>query len=162
MFTKDEVGKVLVGGKSVRRPSAFWTRTVMQNRDDVRGEFSSRRPSFRSGAQIEMPNGQIWILPSPPLKSEANESPFKSGYTSVIRAIIEAEDSSEQCLGELALAILLLDHNYYLSSEDYHRLLPSEPSEWQVAFHEIAREHVRVHLDLSSRQVENRPFADAR
>jgi hypothetical protein len=80
--------------------------------------------------------------------------PFGAEYIGLIRAILEAEDASEQGLAELAFAILLLGHNYSLSPADYERLLacPSESSastDWRHAFHQFAQDHVKSFLDFS-------------
>jgi hypothetical protein len=80
--------------------------------------------------------------------------PFGAEYIGLIRAILEAEDASEQGLAELAFAILLLGHNYSLSPADYERLLacPSESSastDWRHAFHQFAQDHVQSFLDFS-------------
>jgi hypothetical protein len=159
MLKTDECGGVFAGGRSTHAPYEFSTRPILRDREKLRDEFSSRRSSFREGSPIQLSDGQTWILASPPKKSERNKSPFKSGYTDIIQALIEAEDCCEQCLGELALAILLLEHNYYLSPADYQRLLAPGTSDWQWAFHEIVQNHIRVFVDTFSRQFENRPFA---
>ena len=136
-------------------PYAYSTRRILLARESLRDEFSSRRSSFRSGSPIQLSDGQTWIVPSPPEESERNAAPFKTDYTDLIQAIIEAEGGSEQCLAELAFAIFLLDHNYSLSPADYQRLLDPGTSDWQFAFHEIAQEHMHVFLDRFRGRFEN-------
>ena len=149
MLETDEGGGVFAGGRSMSAPYSFSITPILRDREYLRDEFSSRRSSFRSGSPIQLADGQTWILPSPPKKTGRNESPFSTSYAAIIQAIIEAEDSSEQCLGEMALAILLLDHNYYLSPADYQRLLDRGSSDWQFAFHEIAQKHIYVFFGRS-------------
>jgi len=129
-------------------------------------EFPSRQPSFRHGRQIQLADGQTWVFPAPPKGSEWKAVPFGAEYTDIIQAILEAEDSSEQRLAELAFAILLLGHNYRLLPGEYERLLGSTPespdsSDWQIAFHHIAQDHLRSFLDMSGVTSENEPLLDA-
>jgi hypothetical protein len=131
------------------------TRRMLRARERLLDEFSSRRSSFRSGSPIELSDGQTWILPAPPKKSTRKAASFGTAYTDIIQAILEAEDSSEKCVGELAFAIFLLEHNYYLSPPDYQRLLAPGANDWQCAFHQIAQEHMHVFLDISSGHFEN-------
>jgi len=128
-------------------------------------EFSSRQASFRKGKQIQLADGQIWILPAPPNESEWKDVPFQAEYTGIIQAILEAGDSSEQRLAELAFAILLLGHNYRLSPADYECLLGSNPEspdsmDWQLAFHHIAQGHLHSFLDASGISAENGQLLD--
>jgi hypothetical protein len=139
---------------------AVSTRPILQACKHLRDEFSSRRSSFRSGSPIQLSDGQTWIVPLPPQESERKAEAFGSAYTDIIQAILEAEDSSEQCVGELAFAIFLLEYNYYLSPADYQRLLASgtnAPStiNWQSAFHRIAQEHFHVFRELTDAASEN-------
>ncbi len=111
-------------------------------------ELLSRRSRFREGTQIRLADGQLWTFPSPPKASAREVSPFGTEYTGLIQALHEAGDRPEEVLTELALAIYLLGHNYSLSPEDYQRLLGTksecpDPAGWQVAFHDIAQEHLR-------------------
>jgi hypothetical protein len=117
-------------------------------------ERLSRRPSFRDGVKIRLADDQLWTFPAPPKPSESQAAPFGTEYTSIIQAIMEVGDSSEQCLGELALAIYLLGYNYCLSPLDYECLLgftseSPESTVAQLAFHRIAQEHIHSFLDAS-------------
>ncbi len=128
-------------------------------------EFSRRQSSFRQGRQIRLADGQIWVVPAPPEGSEWKAVPFGANYTDVIRALVDAEDSSEQRLAELAFAILLLGHNYRLSPADYERLLGStadspDSRDWQFAFHQIALEHIHSFLSISGVASENGSLLD--
>ena len=123
---------------------AVSTKPVLRTRENLQDEFSRRRSSFCSGNEIELSDGQTWILPRPPRKSNRDAVAFGPAYTDLIQAILEAEDISEQCVGELSLAIFLLDQNYCLSAPDYQRLLAPGTSDWQAAFHRIAQEHMRA------------------
>jgi hypothetical protein len=119
------------------------SRTGKSSRD----EYSCRRPSFRSGNQIQLSDGQTWILPPPPKESERGGGAFADEYLNIIRAIVEAEDKSERRIAELVLAIYLLQTNYYLVPADYEILLSSSPrargsSDWQSSFHQIADKHL--------------------
>ena len=115
-------------------------------------EASSRHSSFRQGSEIQLADGQTWVFPAPPEGSEWNFAPFGAEYRGLIRGILEAEDSSEIRLAELAFAIFLLGHNYRLSRADYESLLGSNPNssdsrDWQVAFHQLAEDHLYSFLD---------------
>ncbi len=130
-------------------------------------EASSRRSSFRQGSDIQLADGQTWVLPAPPAGSEWNTMPFGPEYTLLIRATLEKEDSSEERLAELALAIFLLGHNYHLKPGDYERLLGSIPgsrasSDWQLAFHQIAQDHLYSFLDNSRLSSEAGPLPEKR
>jgi hypothetical protein len=129
-------------------------------------EFSSRKPSFRQGRPIQLADGQTWTFPAPPKGSEWKSMPFGAEYTDLIRAILEAEDGSEQGLAELAFAILLLAHNYRLSPADYERLLASTPEspdsrDSRDSFHQIAQDHVHSFLDFSGIASVERSLLDA-
>ncbi len=139
---------------------AVSTRPMLRASGNLQDEYSSRRSSFRAGSHIRLADGQTWILPAPPTTCEDKSAAFGTAYTGIIQAILEAEDRSEQCLGELAFAIFLLEKNYYLTPADYQRLLASSTrspgaSDWQCAVHEIAQEHVRAFLDFSHDAPEN-------
>jgi hypothetical protein len=136
---------------------AVSTRPILRSRENLRDEVLSRRSSFRSGTQVQLSDGQTWVLPAPPKKSEPKTTSFGIAYTDIIHAILEAEDRPEQCLGELSFAIFLLEQNYHLSPADYQRLLASSTSssDLQTAFHQIAQEHVHAFLDFSPDCVEN-------
>ncbi len=139
---------------------AVSTRPFLRAHEDLRHEFSSRKSSFCSGSSIELLDGQTWIFPPPAMKSERNAASFESAYTDIIQAMLEAEDSSEQCMAELAFAIFLLEHNYDLSPADYQQLLAASTnspgmSDWQFAFREIAQEHMHVFLNRSRGQFES-------
>ena len=97
----------------------------LRARENFQGEHSRRRPSFRSGCEIQLSDGQIWNLPAPPTNSERNGVASDAAYIDIIRAIMESEDVSERCVAELAFAILLLQSNYHLGAADYQRLLGS-------------------------------------
>jgi hypothetical protein len=131
----------------------------------VPDEFSSRQSSFRQGKPIQLADGQTWILPAPPKGAErtAAES-FGTDYEGIIQAILEAEDKSEQCRAELALAILLLGRNYRLSPADYEQLLCStaqspDSRDWQLVFHHFAQDHLDAFLDASSTNSKIRPLS---
>ena len=133
---------------------AVSTRPTFTAEVNLRDEYSSRRSVFRSGSSIELLDGQTWILPAPPKKFDRNAIPFESAYFEIIQAMLEAEDSSEQCMAELTFAIFLLGHNYDLSSEDYQELLGSSTdspgtSDWQLAFREVAQEHIHAFLNAT-------------
>jgi len=100
------------------------------------------------------------MLPAPPKGSEWNAVPFGPEYVGIIRAILDAEDGSEQRLAELAFAIHLLAHNYRLTPADYECLLGSTPvsadsRDWQLTFHQIAQDHLRSFIDISEHPCEN-------
>ena len=110
-------------------------------------ELLSRRSCFREGTRIRLADGQLWTFPAPPKASAWEASPLGTEYTGLIQALNEAGDRSEARLTELALAVFLLGHNYSLSPTDYQHLLSSnsespDATEWQVAFHDIALEHL--------------------
>jgi hypothetical protein len=128
-------------------------------------ESSCRKTAFRQGRQIELADGQTWMLPAPPQGSEWNSVPFGPEYLDIIRAILEAEDDSEQRLAELSFAIYLLAHNYRLLPQDYERLLGSSPvstdsRDWPRAFHQIAQDHVHSFIGVSGASCENGRLAD--
>jgi hypothetical protein len=132
----------------------------------LRDEISSRKPSFRQGRRILLADGQHWTFPAPPRDSDWKAMPFGHQYTDLIRAISEAEDSSEQGLAELAFAILLLAHNYDLSSSDYERLLgfvsdSRESAKWRDALHQITQDHLHSFLSFSGVASVDRPLLDA-
>ena len=132
----------------------------------LRDEFSSRKPSFRQGRPVQLADGQTWTFPAPPKGSEWTATPFEADYTDLIRAIVEAQDASEQRLAELAFAILLLAHNYCLSPADYERLLASttdspDSRDWRQPFHQIAQDHVHSFLDFSGVAAMDRSLLDA-
>jgi hypothetical protein len=127
---------------------------MLRPTDSAQPEFLSRRGSFCWGNAIELSDGQTWIFPPPPKKSEQTAVSFGSAYNDIIQAMLEAEDRSEQYMAELSLAIFLLDQNYDLSPDQYQRVLGSNTSspamsDWQRAFHEIAQEHMHVFVDTS-------------
>jgi hypothetical protein len=121
--------------------------SASRTRKSSRDEYSCRRPSFRSGNQIQLSDGQTWTLPAPPKKSERGGGAFADEYLKIIQAIVEAEDKSERSIAELVLAIYLLQSNYYLAPAEYQILLSSSPrardsSDWQSSFHQIADKHL--------------------
>jgi hypothetical protein len=130
-------------------------------------ERLSRRASFRDGMKIRLADDQIWIFPAPPKSSDLESTSLGTEYTNLLHAIVEAEDSSDRYLAELALAIFLLGYNYSLSASDFEYLLDfktelSETTTSQLAFHQIAQEHLRSSLETSrvswdSRQVASSP-----
>jgi hypothetical protein len=72
----------------------------------------------------------------------------------LIRAILEAEDRSEHRLAEIALAILLLSHNYRLAPADFEQLLGAPPDTsqsgaWPHAFEDVANDHIQSFLNVS-------------
>jgi hypothetical protein len=117
-------------------------------------ERLSRRPSFRDGVSIRLADNQFWTLPAAPKLSESDFTVFGAEYTDIIQAIMEVNDSSEQYLAELALAIFLLGFNYCLSPSDYECLLSFPPDSLELTatqhtFHRIAQEHLHSFLDAS-------------
>jgi hypothetical protein len=109
-----------------------------------------------------MADGQMWTLPAPPTALEAKTETFGAEYAGLVRALIEAENSSEQCIAQLALAIFLLGCNYSLSPADYQRLLGSTPecstaTDWQLAFNRIAQEHLDSFLNIDGPPLDSRP-----
>ena len=69
---------------------------LLRSLSKLRDEFSSRKTSFRQGRPIRLANRQFWTVPAPPRGSEWKAIPFGDEYTDLIRAILEAEDGSEQ------------------------------------------------------------------
>jgi len=129
-------------------------------------ELSSRRSLFRHGRNIRLADGQTWTFPAPTTESQWKAAPFTAEYTGLIRALMEAENASEQHLAELAFAIFLLGHNYCLSPKDYERLLdfaPGSPAstDGQLAFHHISQEHLHSFLDTSGAGLDSRPVLPA-
>ncbi len=127
---------------------------------------SHRRSLFRQGKPIHLADGQMWIFPAPPRGAEWNAAPFGADYQGIIAAIMEAEDEPERLRGELALAIFLLSQNYRLAPNDYQLLLGSTPdsletTDWQLAFREIAQDHLAAYRDYSLMSSEHRPLADS-
>jgi hypothetical protein len=132
----------------------------------LRDEFSLRKPSFRQGRPIQLADGQTWTVPAPPRGSEWKAMPFGAEYTDLIRAILEAEDGSEQGLAELAFAILLLGYNYHLAPADYERILGAVPTpfdsrHWRDSFHQIAQDHLHSFLDFTGIASTDRAILDA-
>ena len=139
---------------------ALLSRPSLRARGTLRDELGRRRRSFRAGSPIQLSDGQMWFLPPHPKKAEPAALPLGADYSGLIRAILEAEDSSERCVAELALAIFLLETNYRLLPADYQRLLGSSgnrsgPPGWQAEFQEIARAHVCAFLDNWAGSVAN-------
>ena len=127
-------------------------------------ERLSRRPSFREGVKIRLADNQIWTLPAPPKQSEAEAASFGTEYTDIIQALMDVTDGSDQCHGELALAIYLLGYNYCLTPPDYESLLgftseSPDATAAQSAFHRIAQEHLHSFLDASGVSWDNRTVA---
>jgi hypothetical protein len=129
-------------------------------------EPSSRRSSFRGGRQIRLADGQTWILPAPLKASEWKTVPFGSEYMDIIKAMLQAEDSYEQHLAEMAFAIFLLGHNYCLSAGDYEQLLGStaefsDSRVWQHELYQLSQEHLRSFLEARDDSLEKRPVVPA-
>jgi hypothetical protein len=125
-------------------------------------ELLSRRSVFRHGRKIRLADGQAWTFPAPITELEWNAAPFGAEYTGLIRAIIEAENASDQHVAELAFAIFLLGHNYCLSSTDYGRLLDfdsasRDSTDGQSAFHRISQDHLHSLSRTSCRHLDSRP-----
>jgi hypothetical protein len=140
--------------------NAVSTRPNVQAPKNVRDESSRRRPSFCAGDEIQLADGQTWMLPPPPTISERATMQSESSYNGIIRAILEAEDRSERGLAELAFVIFLLQRNYYLSPADYQRLLDSRMrttgySDWQTDFQHIAQQHLNTFVSRSGDLLEN-------
>jgi hypothetical protein len=124
-------------------------------------EASCRRSGFRAGGRIRLADGRTWTLPAPATPAEPNSPPFGAEYADLIEAIMDAEDGSQQRRAELALAIFLLGHNYALSPADFTRLLgfrPDSPesTEWRLAFHQFAHEHVHAFLSTAGPALDER------
>jgi hypothetical protein len=151
------------GGRSTAMLLQSLERHSLRSSGHLLDEPSSRRSSFRQGRRIRLADGQTWTLPACPKGSEWKAVPFRAEYTDIIRAILEAEDRSEQRLAELAFAIFLLGHNYHLSPADYERLLGSNPEspdsrDWHLAFHDLSQEHIHSFLNASGVSLVDRPF----
>ena len=111
-----------------------------------------RRPMFRNGVTIRLADDQLWTFPAPPKHSESEYATFGPEYVGLIKATMEAYDSSELRLAELALVIFLLGHNYSLSPADYQHLLGFAPESLestasQLAFHDVAQQHIQSFLE---------------
>jgi hypothetical protein len=133
-------------------PSAVLAAPHLRRREKSRDELSSRRRTFRAGDEIQLCDGQAWVLPAQPEQSELSQAVFGRDYAGLIKAILEAEDYSERCIAELSLAIFLLEHNYDLSPLDYHNLLEpgtetGRSSDWRGPFHEIVNQHILAFLE---------------
>jgi hypothetical protein len=137
--------------------------------DQLRG----RRSDFHTGKGIRLADGQVWTFPAPAEQGSSSSGPaFGPDYFELIRAILEAEDSSEGRLAELALAMFLLGHKHPLASAEYQRLFMFEPNspelaDSQSAFHDLARDHVEYLVatglfSRSTRAGKNSPGAFAR
>ena len=127
------------------------TMPSVQVRRNVQDESSRRRPSFCEGHEIELADGQTWILPPPRPNSGGEPLRSESNYDGMIRAMLQAEDRAERDIAELAFAIFLLHRNYVLSPADYQRLLgsgmrPKSHIDWQTEFRHIALEHLNSFL----------------
>ncbi len=125
-------------------------------------ELLSRRSLFRHGRQIRLADGQAWTFPAPLTELEWNAAPFGAEYPGLIRAIMEAENASDQYLAELSFTIFLLGHNYCLSSTDYERLLDFDSAApdsraGQRAFHHVSQEHLHSFLRSSCAHLDSRP-----
>jgi hypothetical protein len=110
-------------------------------------EQMSRRSGFHPGKGIRLADQQVWAFPAPVDGWSFSVEAAGGEYLDLIRVILEAEDSSELRMAELALAIFLLGQNYHLTAEDYQRLLTFEPdsselADAQAAFRDLARAHV--------------------
>jgi len=119
-------------------------------------ETALRRPDFRPGISARMADGQVWYLPAGPDRdpegaaegpaAAADDGGLGRDYEATVAAVLDAEDGAERLRAELALAIVLLAHNYDLGPADYQELLGSESSgavlaSLQRAFHTVAGEH---------------------
>jgi hypothetical protein len=129
-------------------------------------ERARRLPSFRQGTRIRLGDGQAWEFPGPPKGSDWNLPPFGVEYRDLINAILESQDAAENRLAQLAFAILLLGHNYQLSSAEYEQLLDASPesaqgSDWQIEFQHIAQAHVQSALEIRAVSAATRPFVGA-
>jgi|GEM_PF-1145412 len=107
----------------------------------------SRRSSIHAGRDIPLANGQEWTFPAPTDESGFAIEAAGAEYLELICAVLEAEDSSDRRLAELALAILLIGLNYQLSSTDLANLLTFQPrsqalADSQHAFEALARDHI--------------------
>jgi hypothetical protein len=110
-------------------------------------ELMSRHPEFHAGRGILLADKQVWTFPAPVGEWSFSVAAAGDEYLDLIRAILEAEDTSDQRLAELALAIFLLGQNYQLTSLDYQRLFTFQPNstelaDSQSAFHDLARDHI--------------------
>ena len=107
-----------------------------------------RRPSFRAGFEIKLADGHEWTFPAPQDRSISSDSGAGDEYLGLLRAVWEAEDIHERRLGELALAIYLIELNYQLSPAQLEFLFtfpPKSPelADSQRAFDLLAREHLQ-------------------
>jgi hypothetical protein len=122
-------------------------------------EIRKRRSQFREGSKLRFADDQLWTLPAPADVSRGGTAPFRSEYTGLLKAIVEAEDDSERRLAELAFVVVLLRENYSLSPTDYERLLAftpetAESSAWQLASQDLVQEHLR-YFDCPTSSSEN-------
>jgi hypothetical protein len=104
----------------------------------------------------------VWTLPAPPQRSEWKVLPFEALYIELLHAISESEDRTEQRLGELALVVFLLGHNYCLSPTDYEAILGSgkgspTASDWKLAVADFVQEHLQSYCDARPDSLVNRP-----
>jgi hypothetical protein len=132
----------------------------LRSRGYLKDEISRRRTAFCAGCQIRLSDGQFWTLPASQESREPTGVASRVEYIDIIRAIMESEDASEQCIAKLALAIFLLHYNYDLAPDDYQRLLGSSTSQksvsdWRSDFNQIAQEHVRAFLSYSGHSLVN-------
>jgi hypothetical protein len=135
-------------GRPTTRDSRVSNRHSSRTPATLLDEFSSRTSSFRPGRPIRLADGQTWVIPAPPMESEWTNVPLGPQYADIVQAILDVNESAELCLAELAFAILLLGQNYSLSPADFERLLGAKLGSyqsrgWQIAFHQIAQDHVR-------------------
>jgi len=113
-------------------------------------EQARRRPGFDPGIAIELADGRTWWFPGP------DPRPADPDYGALIRSVVEAEDMSESCLAELALAIMLLTQNYDLMASELQSLLtfaPRDRARMHAAFSDLAATHVQAMRPVESPSV---------
>jgi len=114
----------------------------------VDGQLKGRRPDFHSSRAIRLADGHVWSFPAPAENGVPSpETAFGAEYLDLIRAILEAEDSNEARLAELAFAMHLIGRNRPLTPAEYQRLFMFEQesqalTESQDGFRDLARDHV--------------------
>ena len=109
-----------------------------------------RRADFQLGKPVRMGDRQQWMFPPPPAPGIDRE------YDALIRVHHESEDADDERRIELAMAILLLSHNYDPTPDEYVAIFSFGPDESaqstaHAAISEVARR------DLENQRVNRLP-----